>query len=154
MKTKQKKRSVLIPLNIVEVVGVVSLFTCTHIFVCKFLFLLRFGVSFSFYSNLLVFGALQYAFCLFTLYLLNFQFLARCHNHCLTIHSQWALFKVFHTRTQKIESKERERASDNNVNNKRYLYYFSFFFFFQVLVHFDLDFFLGKKILLYFLLSW
>lgn len=126
-----------------------------------------FGFCFCFYSNFLVFRALHYAFCLFIQHLLNFQFLARCHNHCLTVLSQWSLFKVFHTHTYthtllewkkevRIESvkKERKRAFDNNVNNERYLYYFLLLRpgWTQFLVHFDsILFFWREKIVALFL---
>lgn len=155
----------------VVVVFVIIVYLFTHIYrECSVPSLLRslFSSSFFFVFIRILLCTMHYAFCLFTQHLLNFQFLARCHNHCLPHSLSLAVLnepclKNFTQQLSRISGEsEKKEIESNNVNNKRYLYLFcssSFFFLFElnslcfwsILVRFSF----GKdnKILLYFQLS-
>lgn len=101
----RKKRCALIPLNIVEVVGVVVfLFTCTHIFVCVFFFVsIRILLSLG--------HCIMHFVCLLSIsWIFNFWLGATIIVSLYTL-SRWASFKVFHTKNRIQREKKRRRLS-------------------------------------------
>lgn len=121
----RKKRCALIPLNIVEVVGVVVfLFTCTHIFVCVFFVSIRILLSLG--------HCIMHFVCLLSIsWIFNFWLGATIIVSLYTL-SRWASFKVFHTKNRI----QREKKRMSTMNDIFIIFPYSFFRFWSISVRF------------------
>lgn len=122
-----------------------SPFVCTHIFVVEVSVLASpqfFFCLFLFEYSCLWGTAFMHFVCLLRIsWIFNFWLGATIIVPLHSVHSQWALFKVFHTKTsanthRKVRKRERETEPWTIMSTINDIFIIFIFFFSQVLVHF------------------